>query len=685
MPAQISPEALPFRRQALDAVGVMFARAIEHGADKPSIEDKKNLIEPDPLRNNGTLQNCEFGMMLLLAREWLGEELSAVAPPAPAEQAVLALVQQTAGRLLNPLNSDQGGGGGLRTFFTGEPYSKRRNGKFAANLDAAMISVAFLMLAVARYNDSLAKLPIETELELPEWVKNLRDAALFVVADGLRYAVACKVTSKGQFQGFSCDPDSQRERPEDGMLTRDDRLFYTWTACETINDLKQWRETYLGAKTPLSAALPPQAVADIQSLADQLEVNLDEAAAWCKSEFFEEFSRLDIKEPKSLVRDIEKLKGKKPSAAQEAEVAELKACVQHVYLISQYAAIRSLQPGAVDMQEVRVILDKLDNLVSRSIIGTGLDDAEDNDLFKTLTREYSIGKSSGIYSDDAWYPLVVRSLAGLLARTLVDIGQRASAAELPALKELVASFTRSLDGHVKNLVSRRPKGGENGIDVKLWSFAADQPYVLYATQRTIFALMKYEEFLVEVAKPIVWKPEPSPNRDPVSVVTQRLAEHFRPMVAELIDQLGMVVADRAQVQLPSEPWAAEVISRWLTALAHDFPKVVITLEQRANHLIHGRDVFESAPLKAPQNTQLLKAGEIHLKRILELGPTGEKLRNVPAAMPAGQKTKAVTIILLEHLFDECFKLPELLESKKRPELFELIELLDRKAAEVGQS
>ena len=90
-------------------------------------------------------------------------------------------------------------------------------------------------------------------------------------------------------------------------------------------------------------------------------------------------------------------------------------------------------------------------------------------------------------------------------------------------------------------------------------------------------------------------------------------------------------------------------------------------------------------MKAPQNTQLLKAGEIHLKRILELGPTGEKLRNVPAAMPAGQKTKAVTIILLEHLFDECFKLPELLESKKRPELFELIELLDRKAAEVGQS
>src|ERR1035441_1106469 len=243
MTALPSPEIAPFRKQALEAVCVMFNRAVEqHGPDEPLIEDRKTLLRP-PLPANGALQDCEFGIILLLGREWLGDELSAAIEPSLQEKVVKALVKSAINRVLDPLEIDQGGGGKGKELFTGEPYSEHSK-KYAANLDAAMITVSFLMLAVAQYNGPLAKLGVEDSirLKLPDWAENLRDAALFVITEGLRYALDCRVVNKDQFQGFSCDPESRQERPEDGYVSREDRLFYTLTACETINDLINWRE-----------------------------------------------------------------------------------------------------------------------------------------------------------------------------------------------------------------------------------------------------------------------------------------------------------------------------------------------------------------------------------------------------------------------------------------------------------
>jgi hypothetical protein len=687
MSSQSAAPIFPFRKPGLEAVCEIFKRAAEHDPDNPVIEDRKNELT-DPLRKAGALQNCEFGMILLLAGDWLGDELSAAIAPADPERPIKALVQQTVSRLLSPQQSDQGGGGGLRAFFTGEPYSKRRNNKFAANLDAAMITVAFLMPAVAQYNAELAKLDLDASIatKLPDWAKNVRDAALFVISEGLRYALGCRVVKKdGKFEGFTCDPDSLKERPDDGCLKREDRLFYTWTACETINDLKQWRESFLEKSPPLSAPLPPQAVSEIKSLVGELEAAQNAASVWCEDEFFQEFANLEIKESKALVRDVEKLGGARLSEQQDTDVAELRTCVQHVYHISQYAAIRSLQPEGVKIPEVRVILDKLDNLVTRSIIGTGLDDAEQEVLFKTLTREYSLGKWDGSYNDDAWYPLVVRSLAGLLARTLTDIGERASGPELQALTELVASFTRSLDGHVKNLLSRRPSGGENGPDCKLWSFAADQPYVLYATQRTIFALMKYEEFLRKVSG---WKPKPQEGQtksvtEAVEIVARRLAEHFSPMIAELLPQLGVSVVGDIPVQLPREKWASEVVRKWLTGFTQDFDryKIAAYLTQQAQNLIYIRlwvehyqpsqEIMERKGKNAMDQHAILK-GEYD--SICRMGLSAEMDWTEATLVP----------VLFDYLFQQFVSRPDAsLDSLKREDSTELWKLMQSAIGTLG--
>lgn len=690
MATQDSPEIALIRKEAQDAISEMFKRAIEHGANAPVIEDKKNELE-DPLKKFGPLQNCEFGMILLLARDWMGKELSESIAPADLESSVKALVQQAIGRLLSIQRTDEGGRGESRSFFTGDPYSKRKNNPklFAANLDAAMIYVAFLMLAVDQYNSELAKLELDSGIaNLPAGIKNFRDAALFVIGDGLRYALACRVLKNNQFKGFTCDPDSQKERPEDGCLSREDRLFYTWTACETINDLREWRKVFLAKDAPPSPPLPEQTRLEIESLIDELEGTLAQASSWCKSEFFEEFSVLEVKDPKALVREVEKVGDGTLSGKQENDIAELKTCVQHVYHIAQYAAIRSLQPQDIEIPEVRVILDKMDKLVSRTIIGSGLDETEQDVLFKTLTREYSLGKWDGAYNDDAWYPLVVRSLAGLLARSRSDLGRRVSDSDLPALTDLVASFTRSLEDHVSNLLKRRPKGGENGTDGKLWSFVADQPYVLYATQRTIFALNKYEEFLNEVAKPIV-RPSsasPGPERDPASIVAWRLAEHFRPMIAELLGQLGLSSGGSVPVPLPEEPWAAETVRIWVAALAADFKRCEIAgyLSKKAQKLIYIRkwaDNYQPTqklveerekPGIASRKEKGAKDQHIILKRDYD------SICRMPGLSPEKDWTEESLVpVLFNYLFQEFVSQPvasiELLKGEESTELWKLVQ------------
>src|SRR6185369_16375746 len=140
---------------------------------------------------------------------------------------------------------NEGGRGKHVSFFTGEPYTQHSRGKkYSANLDAAMIAIAFLILAVNRFHEQLSKdrPPQIKDVPIPEWIQNQRDAVLFIIIEGLEYASQCRVIPSGKFLGFTCDPESNQDRPADGGLELDvDRLFFTWTACETINDVMTWR------------------------------------------------------------------------------------------------------------------------------------------------------------------------------------------------------------------------------------------------------------------------------------------------------------------------------------------------------------------------------------------------------------------------------------------------------------
>lgn len=573
---------VPIRKQVIDAIKVMFRRAIQHGADSPEINDKKTLLNFLP--SGGPVQDCEFGMILLLAREWFRNEafeseffenINIV----HFEKAIGSLVKRTVERVLVRMEVDERGGGKHAAFFTGEPYSQYREKgliKYSANLDAAMTTIGFLALAVEQFDNQLAKVEHEFgQLDLPYWVKNIRDSALFVIREGLIYAQECRIVTNNKFQGFTCDPESNTESPEDGNLASDeDRLFFTWIACETITDLIAWRDSYLCGH--LSILPPKQALDEVKSLISDLEVTLHQATDWCYERFFLEWEKFEPEDPSELVRQIGQLAGKKMSPKQKERLEQMEKKIQHVYHMSQYAGVRSLAPERLLLQEVHTIIDKLDGLVSISIIGSGLDESERPDLLATLTRKYSLGKSSKeSHIEDAWYPLVVRSLSGLLSRILSEAGKRFSRSDVLSL---TLTCQRSLETHVRNLLDRRPQGGKDGPDGKLWSFAADQPYVLYATQRTILALMRYADFLKAVDEFSTGWTNPDTQREELSMAAARklVDDHFRPMIRESLSQIqtsataSTATVGKSGSELPASEeslWTEHFVPNWLKLFA----------------------------------------------------------------------------------------------------------------------
>lgn len=683
-------ELTPIRKQAIDAVRMMFDRAVEHYPDSINIEDKKEDVPNTTLSAAGPLQDCEFGMMVLLVNKWLGD--------APFESfgekfewAVTTLVENTVTRLLKPNLRNEGGGGGHRAFFTGEPYTQHSRGKkYSANLDAAMIVLAFLTLALKRFDETLSKRDIPAQMKdvlLPEWAKNQRDAALVVIIEGLKYATECRVVSDGKFRGFTCDPDSNRERPADGHLEDDtDRLFFTWTACETIKDMIDWRGKYLDVA---SASIPAQPVAELVGLIDELQKTLHQAAEWCEQVFRSKFEDLEPDISSELIAAVNGL-GEEgvPSAEQQKEIDSMEAVVQNVYHLSQYAAIRSLVPKAVSLAEVATISDRLDVLV-KQILSSGLDDAPHPKLFITLTRQYKLGRSNpDPYVDDAWYPLVVRSLSGLLSRTLDDIG--ASFPKQQVLN-LTATFQRSLQDHFRNLIKRRPVGGSGGDDGKLWSFANGKPYVLYATQRTIFALMKYEEFLRAVYEfEIVDEPDNGETQEDLSLVlARRLADtYLRPLINQMLEQVPRAEDGKYLLQggngqnlpLPEEPWAAAVIRNWLSSFSDDFKhsQVAAVLAQKAQSLIlikRYADGYKPSKDLAGRRRDItleqLESLKSELKRICSCEYVGEKL-----AKETEWKEETLQSILFDYLLHQYVQrarsIDKLLD-KDSTELWKLIE------------
>jgi hypothetical protein len=202
------PDLAPIRKQALEAVKVMFERATEHYPDSVDVSDNKEEVKDTTLSASGPLQDCEFGMVLLLVRDWLGDEF--FNSPGVSEEKfhwiISSLVESTVTRLLKPNLKNEGGGGKHIAFFTGEPYTQHSRGKkYSANLDAAMIALAFLILAIKYYDEPLSdpnSLPFK-DARLPDWVNSQRDAALYVIIEGLKYAKECRVVHDQEFKGFT--------------------------------------------------------------------------------------------------------------------------------------------------------------------------------------------------------------------------------------------------------------------------------------------------------------------------------------------------------------------------------------------------------------------------------------------------------------------------------------------------
>src|SRR6185436_18852236 len=214
------------------------------------------------------------------------------------------------------------------------------------------------------------------------------------------------------------------------------------------------------------------------------------------------------------------------------------AFVLHVYHVSQYAAIRSIRPASLKVGEVRQILLLLDSLLSQHILGTGLDTARHEDLYRTLTRYYSLGVTSNtMYRDDAYFPLIVRSLSGLLSRTIDSLD--ASGRDT---QDLVKSFDLSLQKNSQNLLTRQAKEEQDG-DAQLWSIMTRKPYVLYATQRTVFALIEYMRFILKMEEP-----DEEESKDSLrDLLTKSLAKALlAPVINDVLDKYPHLDPSKAQ-------------------------------------------------------------------------------------------------------------------------------------------
>jgi hypothetical protein len=685
-------ESYNIRRQAIDAIEVMFNRVVEQGADRPEPQDAKDQIKDNKLNPSGPLQNCEFGFALLVVREWLGDAFFTTVPKANYDTVVLALTANTVRRVLSRIRTDRGGAGNHTAFFTGEPYTEYSKQYFSANLDAAMITLAFLAPAVEQFNAELASRDHQLGAEnsaIPGWVQNLRDAVLFVIQEGLEYAQQCRVIQNNTFLGFTSDPESNTAARDTGSLTEDDRLFFTWTACETIFDLVSWCDSFINDKT--EPALPKEAADNLVKLIDDLEGTLKKSASWCSERFLQKFETFEPPENRRLVADISSGGAEKTlTADQERDVLEMAKKVQYVYSMSQYAAIRSLVPESITPKEVTTIIGKLDSLVETSIIDSRLDVADHVDLYRSLTRSYSLGKSNPeTYKDDAWYPLVVRSLSGLLSRTLKDLGTNFSRPEVLAL---TLTFKKSLQRHVRKMLERRPSGGESGPDGKLWSFATDQPYVLYATQRTIFALNKYEEFLLAVDQFEKEVPDVRNREEEFSMIfAKQFMEFFRPSIKQLLMQVqpptasadgaSSVALVTTDGELPSQTWAAMTIREWLQVLTKDFIKsqVANNIEQQVIVL---KQVKERAESYAPPSGNLRrdqKLGKDHLGELKDAFNDILNFKEVgPKLAQSNWQDDEVRKILFEYLFQTYLQRPArsfgpLMKSETSSELWKLID------------
>lgn len=564
------------------------------------------------------MQNCEFGLALLASRKWLaqrGKLDGEIKDERRITDLVIHLLQDGVTRLTTA--SLEWKGGELKesqVFFRGDPYtsiSERRAVYSSANLDAAMLILGFFAGALEAHDQAIARVDLTAMKTLHGLgVRTLRDAALLICREALRYALACRFEVNGQFQGFACDPTSTQA----GLLNDYDRLFFTWTTCETLHELLELSDWAAYLERVQVELADPRLATETRDLLLALEHDLSLASDWCLATFLGDFRKLDAPPIDVVVKAFAPL-GEigQPDPDIKSKAVAVGDYVRNVYSISQYAAIRSIAPTKITIPEVRDILNLLQSLVETHILGSGLDEAVHPLLYQTLTRYYSLGNSNRKeYEDDAYFPLVVRSLSGLLARTITQLGE----AREPVLI-LVAEFRKSLHNLCKTMAERRPqdKEAESGDDL-LWSVASSRPFLLYATQRTIFALLAYKDFLVEMER---YENSPSPNR-PAATVEEQLRDAlaqslasalFGPVVEMFMRKVGPLPAPgrtagaesgraASDSTFPQASWAREILLDWLRGLVTEFDsQIESALLQDASSLVELRSRIQVAEQSAP--------------------------------------------------------------------------------------
>lgn len=652
--------------QVSAALSEMFRRAVKDRA----VIDRKDEREEKSLPSSGLVQDCEFGMILLLGRDWL-EKRGAI-PADLTEDAVrdvvTNLISDTLKTLLSRKRFDIGGEYGETVFFTGAPYTRNPRAGYAANLDAAMLVLGFLAPALKTYHDELTRIETPIKPGDADWVKNLRDLALYVCKAGINYATACQVRLPA-FAGFSCDPksiesDAERSKP---YLHEFDRLFFTWTAAETIHDLLEWE----GSLTQIAQGAPASEVEGLRKGIQNLKGVIEEAAVWCKSQFLERFLTLKQVDVGSVVSAIGPLKDAWLTKEQDDLVKPMAEYIQYVYHFSQYAAIRSLWPTQVTIDEVSDLCDRLDLLVSDDILKSNLDSSRQSTLFTTLTRSYRLGKDvpeTLTYDDDAYYPLVVRSMSALLTRTMDRLVEHATRSDI---SDVVVAFRRVLRNHHRNLIARRPA---DAADKDLWSFADGQPYILYATQRTIFALLAYAAFLEKMDD---WdKPESNAalELEVKNALSRAMVDNVFGKAIKEIVSLAMTQAtgrrgqaDGAVVTLPRADWAGQAIRQWLEELARDFED-----EQFADYLTAQAEAFLVEYRWA--STAKSPAGDKKLGRQLDV--LKSSFETLLTRYALSDSVKPTTDDLLPHMFRDLLDSPAQSVAQwknERPEWFVAIQ------------
>jgi hypothetical protein len=624
-----------------EAVNEMFRRVTSDGNKGHKIEDEKEY--PDVYE--GVLQDCEFGMILILARDWLKSHTMLSGPIAQDKDVkpiVIEIFERTIGRIFvnnNDKYDEMNVGGEAEdsiVFFSGEPYTyfnSKEGTIFSANLDAAMITTAFLASALKYCNKELKEKDIilnpKVKEKLPIWVKTLRDIGLFVIKEGLEYAIDCKVYYENKFSGFTCDPTSILDKNEKLLLEPNDRLFYTWTACETINDLVTLIDYIEKLENKKIAN-------ELTGLITELQSAITEAGSWAYRIFYSaliNFERIDVK---TVIDDIQNEKLDKEK--KDKLVNDLKKYVQNSYHISLYSAIRSLTPGIVLVPEIEFISKKLNDLVINDIIESGLDAITDNrKIYNTLTRSYSLGNSNKLdYTDDAYYPMVVRSLSGLLTRTISSFDEE----NRDKLLKLVYGFRATLKVHVEDyLIKRRPQKDE---DKKLWAVAVDKPYALYATQRTIFGLITYGAFLEKMdafERVGISSTEEAQKRLQDKLAKSIAKNLLGPdVIKELIEFSSTVVTEKDQTvpqkfPLPEPKWAQDTLIEWLSKFTNDFEnsKVESFIKQQAESL---KTLWEYKPPKNIKRdkkekiSEFLKNMKNRVEEIFENQLIGNQLKDI---------------------------------------------------------